>query len=338
MKKMKLITIILLLHCCLMNAQLSFEDRIAIFFKARSEKINKENLGAVYDAIYDMTLEFKSINKAKYVTESLKGNKIYNKTLLSTALNEKGLLSFKQNATLELETDSLQNFIVLKSSLPLYREEADAVNSVSISIKENKLLAKNKSKVSINKNHIANFGTFRDYTKVNEVEKEQTYKTIEIKNSIGSTTGPLTGSVVYEVKILTEYPSIKLGKTDFGKSFLLNNKKITLVNATNNIIIVDGIQMDEFFDITAINLDKKENVIKSPSTGRYPIYKDLYDIYTKNPNLTKEQLKKELPLEKLQKMKVNGCYYAIVNDFPFKNNFILFSRVYGISKDIEVKM
>jgi hypothetical protein len=209
---------------------------------------------------------------------------------------------------------------------------------VSISIKENKLLDKNKSKVRINKNHIANFGTFRDYTKVNEVEKEQTYKTIEIKNSIDNKTGPLIGSVVYNVKILTDYPSIKLSKTDFGKSFILNNKKIKLVHATNNIIIIDGITIDENFDITAINLDKKENVIKSPSTGKYPIYKDIFDIYNKNPNITKEELKKELPLEQLKKMKVNGCYYAIVNDFPFKNNFILFSRFYGISKDIEVKM
>jgi hypothetical protein len=335
---MKIITIIMLLYSCLMNAQLTFEDRMSIFFNAESEKINKENLSDIYDAIYDMTLEFNSINKTKYLTESLKENKIYNKTLLSTSINEKGLMSFEQNATLELEKDSVQNFIVLKSSLPIYTEETDGLNSVSISIKENKLLDKNKSKVRINKNHIANFGTFRDYTKVNEVEKEQTYKTIEIKNSIDNKTGPLIGSVVYDVKILTDYPNIKLSKTDFGKSFILNNKKIKLINATNNIIIIDGITIDENFDITAINLDKKENVIKSPSTGKYPIYKDIFDIYNKNPNITKEELKKELPLEKLQKMKVNGCYYAIVNDFPFKDNFILFSRVYGISKDIEVKM
>lgn len=338
MKKIKIITIIILLHSCLLNAQLNFEDRVSIFFNAESEKINKENLSEIYDAIYDMTLEFSSKNRTKYLTESLKENMIFNKTLLSNAINEKGLMFFEQNAILELEKDSLQNYIVLKSSLPINMDETDGLNSVSISIKENKLLDKNKSKVRINNNHIANFGTFKDYKKVNEIEKEQTYKTIEIKNSIYNETEPLIGSIVYEIKILTDYASLKLSKTDFGKSFLLNNKKITLINATNNIIIIDGITIDENLDITAINLDKKENVIKSPSTGKYPIYKDIYDIYTNNPNISKEELKKELPLEKLQKMKVKGYYYAIVNDFPFKNNFILFSRVYGISKDIEVKI
>lgn len=328
----------MLLHSCLISAQLSFEDRMFIFFNGQSEKISKENLSEVYDAIYDMTLEFNAVNKTKYATESLKGNKIYNKTLLSGSINEKGLLFFKQNATLELEKDSLKNFIVLKSSLPLYSQETDALNSVSISIKENKLLDKNKSKVRINKNHMANFGTFSDDTNVNGAQKQQTYKTIEFKNSIDSQSEPLSGSVVYEVKILTDYPSIQLSKTDFGKSFSLNNKNITLVNAVNNLIIIEGIAVDENFDITAVNLDKNQNVIKSPSTGKYPVYKDLYDLYTKNPNLTKEQLKKELPLEKLQKMKDNGYYYALVNDFAFKNSFILFSRAYGISKDIEVKM
>lgn len=338
MKKIKLITAILVLHSSFMNAQLSFEDRMFIFFNGQSEKISKENLSEVYDAIYDMTLEFNAVNKTKYATEPLKGNKIYNKTLLASSINEKGLLFFKQNATLKLEKDSLQNFIVLKSSLPIYNEEADAVNSVSISIKENKLLDQNKSKVRINKNHMANFGTFRDDTKVNGVQKEQTYKTIEFKNSINNQSGPLSGSVVYEVKILTDYPSIRLSKTDFGKSFSLNNKNITLINTVNNLIIIDGMAVDENFDITAVNLDKNQNVIKSPSSGKYPVYKDLYALYTKNPTLTKEQLKKELPLEKLQKMKDNGYYYALVNDFAFKNSFILFSRAYGISKDIEVKM
>lgn len=328
----------MLMQSCLMNAQLSFEDRMFIFFNGQSEKISKENLSEVYDAIYDMALEFNAVNKSKYETESLKGNKIYNKTLLSEAINEKGLLLLKQNAKLELEKDSLQDFIVLKSTMPIYREEADALNSVSISIKENKLLGKNKSIVKINKNHIANFGTFRDYATVNGAEKQQTYKTIEFKNSIDNKTGPLSGSVLYEVKILTDYPSIKLGRTDFGKSFVLNNKNITLINAVNNLIIIEGIAIGENFDIAAINLDKNQNAIKSPSTGKYPIYKDLYELYNKNPNLTKEQLKKELPLEKLQKMKDSGYYYALVNDFPFKNSFVLFSRAYGIAKDIELKL
>ncbi|MFD1605273.1 hypothetical protein ACFSJW_01625 [Flavobacterium artemisiae] len=335
---MKLITVIMLLSSSLMSAQLSFEDRMAIFFNGQSQKISKENLSEVYDAVYDMTLEFSAVNSTKYETESLKENKIYNKTVLAGAIDQKGLLFFKQNAALTLEKEASKNFIVLKSSIPLYSQEADALNSVSISVKENKLLDKNKNKARINKNHIANFGTFRDYTQVNGAERQQTYKTIEFKNSIENTTGPWSGSVLYEVKILTDYPSIKLSQADFGKSFVLNNKSITLINAVNNLIIIDGITIEDNFDITAINLDKNQNVIKSPSTGKYPVYKDLYDLYNKNPNLTKEQLKKELPLEKLQKLKDNGYYYALINDFPFKNSFILFSRAYGISKDIEVKM
>ncbi len=328
----------MLMNFGLISAQISFEDSMAIFFKGESEKINKENLNDIYDAIYDMYSQYNAINKEKYLTESLKENLINYKTSLSSSINEKSLIVFEQNATLKLVKDSIQSLIVLESKLPIDIEERDPLNSVSITIKENKLLNKNITKIRINENNTSNFGTFVDYKNINGIKKEQKYKTIEIKNVIDKKVEMLTGSLIYNIKILTDYSKIKINKTDFGKTFNLNNKNITFINSSNNMIIIDGIRFDDTFDINAINLDKKENVIKSPSTGKYPIYKDVYNTYLKNPKITKEELKKELPLDKLQKMNVNGYYIAILNDFPFLNNFILFSRVYGISKNIEVKI
>lgn len=81
-----------------------------------------------------------------------------------------------------------------------------------------------------------------------------------------------------------------------------------------------------------------KNETKLGSKISYPIYKDLYNIYKSNRKITKEELKKILPVEKLQKMKENGFYYAIEQDTQYANNVLFYSKIYGISKDIKVKI
>ncbi|MFV8354915.1 hypothetical protein ACNQGB_01865 [Flavobacterium sp. XS1P32] len=334
----KILLILILLNSDFLCAQISFDESMAIFIKGESEKINSENLNDVYSAILKMFSQYNSVNKEKYSTELLQEHIINYKSKLISSINESSITLFEQNAKLTLEKDLSQNLIVLKSKIPLNIDEKDASKSIQVTVQKSNFINNGKNNVNINEYNRSNFGTLKHYENIDGIKKENTYKTIEIKFGIDNKTEILSGSLVYNLKILTDYSTIKIGKVDYGKTFVLNNRNIKIIGSTNNIIIIEGFAFDDKFDINAINLDQNENVIKSPSTGKYPIFKDIFDIYRKNPNISITELKKELPLDKLQKMKINGCYLAIFNDFPFLNNFILFSRIYGISKNIEIKL
>lgn len=338
MKKRLFLVLTIILFSKNINAQKNPNIMLSVFYKGESEKINSENSSAIYDAIYGMFENYNTISNEKTTLKKFDEKEVFFKSNLSNEKLISCIDSLSKNSKLSLITQFNKQQLVLESNFPSFFQKNNDLHFVKIKLKSFNAINENKKKIVIDSIHTTsnNGGTLLD--------EDLTYHTIKIQDNINISSKKATGNAVYNVKILTDYLIQKLDKSNLINTFSLNKKEIKIVEIYNKIFVFDILnESNEFnekvknFNYLALDINSK-NEIKYGSNIHYPIYKDLYNIYKLNKKITKEELKKLLPIDKLQKMKENGFYYVIEHDSTYENNILFYSKIYGLSKDIKVQI
>lgn len=337
MKKRLFLVLTIILFSKEVNAQKDPNIMLSVFYKGESEKINNENSSAIYNAIYGMFENYNTIS-AKVNFKKFDEKEVFFKSNLSNEKLISSIDSLSKNSKLSLITQFNKQQLVLESNFPSFFQKNNDLDFVKIKLKSFDAVNENKKKILIDSIHTTseNGGTLSD--------KSLIYHTIKFQDNINISSKKAKGNATYNVKILTDYSIQKLNKSNLITTFSINEKEIKIVEIYNNLFVFDVLnESSEFnkkaenFNYWALDLNNK-NEIKLGSNMSYLIYKDLYNIFKLNKKITKEELKKLLPVNKLQKMKENGFYNVIEHDFAFDNNILFYSKIYGISKDIKVKI
>lgn len=337
MKKKLLLVLTFILFSKEINAQKNPNIMLSVFYKGESEKINNENSSAIYDAIYGMFENYNTISE-KVSLKKYDEKEVFFKSNLSNEKLISCIDSLSKNSKLSLITLFNKQQLVLESNFPSFFQKNNDLDFVKIKLKSFDAINENKKKIDIDSMHTTseNAGTLLD--------KDLTYHTIKFQDNINTSSKKATGFAIYNVKILTDYAIQKLNKSNLITTFSINKKEIKIIEIYNKIFVFDVLnESNEFnkkaenFNYWALDINNK-NERKLGSNMSYLIYKDIYNIFKLNRKITKEELKKLLPVEKLQKMKENGFYNVIEHDFAFDNNIFFYSKIYGISKDIKVKI
>lgn len=336
MKRQTFLALFTLLLYINVKAQKNENIMISVFYKGESDKINTKNSSDIYDVIYSMFTNYNTIPTDKVSVKKFDKEDIFFKNNLPSEKMISAIDSLSKNSKLSLLTQFNKQQLLFQSHFPGFFKKNNDINFVEIKLKSFDAIGKNK--ISIDSIHSVNnnWGTL--------LSKGITYHTIEIQDNLNISDKKVAGSAIYNVKIVTDYKIQKLDRLNLINSFSINNKDIKIIEIYNKIFVFDVLnesnnfkQKSEHFNFFAIDINDK-NETKLGSKISYPIYKDLYNIYKSNRKITKEELKKILPVERLQKMKENGFYYAIEQDTQYENNVLFYSKIYGISKDIKVKI
>ncbi|PAM91865.1 hypothetical protein B4N84_23875 [Flavobacterium sp. IR1] len=337
MKKRLLLILTVLLFSKNITAQINPDLMISVFYKGESEKINNENSSAIYDEIYDMFEKYNAISE-KASLKKFDEKEVFFKSNLSEEKLISCIDSLSKNSKLSLITQFKKQQLVLESNFPSFFQKNNSLDFVKINLRSFDAINENKKKIMIDSIHARaeNSGTLLD--------KDLIYHTIKLQDNINISSKKATGFATYNVKILTDYAIQKLNKANLITTFSINKKEIKIIEIYNKIFVFDVLNESndftkkaENFNYWALDINNK-NEIKWGSNMYYLIYKDVYNIFKLNRKTTKEELKKLLPVEKLQKMKENGFYNVIEHEHAFDNNILFYSKIYGISKDIKVKI
>jgi len=234
-----------------------------------------------------------------------------------------------KNTTIKVENSFSKPTLKLDSYFPEFIEDLD-FNFLKFTIKESFLKYKNKL-IDIEKKGSFGFGSRFASGYENEQSYSHNWRTVHvnfnIKNEIEF--NDINGSVLFNIGIVKGYNYIKINSSDIGKKIKIGDISFTIIDIFNNTVIidVDGEYDEHIFEaLSLVNLTKKGEKITSNSfnlsTGKQTLYKDNYDIFKTNPDISFEEYK-EMTDDKFSKLDFKNTNKTEKN--PFGKRYIAFT-------------
>lgn len=333
---------------------------------SQKKQPSKEEKDMIYEVTYNVNKEiFKAPN---FPFKKVKGkmDEIQKKAIQSAEVINSSIDTIIARGILKLEKSKYGYDLLFNSRFPSYFKENDEPSIVDFHPVTSKLFNLKKELIEIQHVGGTSFGSEFLYKYKNGKEVNLNFTTLRKQDQINNAVNfknnneldEIKGSVVYNIKFITDYAQVKLSQKDIGSTFKLNNIEYNLVAVINNVVLIEAVDLnsDRKNKMRLINYDELGNVLVNYSHNelaelkkknkkinderagfgdvRGNISKRVFEAFKANPTMSFEEFKKLFTIDDIINEKKN--YIFIQTIAPIKNDFVLFEPIYGIDRSFEM--
>lgn len=326
---------------------------------AQQEEISQEDL--IYAILYETSKAPFGTPTYAYKLKDFDKAKLFAKSQNSSGVLQNALDYLAANAKIVQETRSSGMTLRVESHFPNGFDEDRILTVSEIDLKSANVKDATGKTIEVPNFSGGNmFGNeFKDVA--GNPAESYNYRTFNMSNSTKygqKTEGALSGEMTYVAMFLTDYAIVRLTAKDVGKQFELNGNQFKVIAVYDNKMVLDclsGKAADFVSKLYAYNLkgggkqictgldfeeyDEKgismmdENLARR---GKMSVAKDMFEIFRKNPEITFEEFKKIMPMEKLSKRDAKDQYLLINSIAPIDGELIIYEEIYNIQKEFTV--
>ncbi|WP_281323208.1 hypothetical protein [Flavobacterium aestivum] len=333
---------------------------------SQKKQPSEEEKKMIYEITYNASKEIFKVPDFPFKKVNRKIDEIQKKIIQPTEVVNSSVDTLISRGVLKLEKSEYGYDLLFNSRFPAYYKENDEVSIVEFHPVTSKLFNLKKELIEIMNIGGTSFGSESFYKFKNGKEINLNFTTLrkqdQINNAIdfknNNELSEIKGSVIYNIKFITDYSQVKLSQKDIGSTFKLNNIQYNLVDVINNVILIEATDLnsDRKNEIHLINYDeignvlinysdrevaelkKKNKKINDERAGfsdiRGNVSKRVFDAFKANPIMTFEEYKKTFTIDDVINDKRK--YIFIQTIAPIKNDFVLYEPVYGIDRTFEM--
>jgi hypothetical protein len=333
---------------------------------SQKKQPSKEEKEMIYEITYNASKEIFKVPNFPFKKVNRKIDEIQKKAIQSTEVINSSIDTLISRGVLKLEKSQYGYDLLFNSRFPSYFKENDEVSIVNFHPVTSKLFNLKKELIEIMNIGGTSFGSESFYKFKNGKETNLNFTTLrkqdQINNAIdfknNNELSEIKGSVIYNIKFITDYSQVKLSQKDIGSTFKLNNVEYNLVDVINNVILIEAVDLnsDRKNEIYLINYDEAGNVLMNYSDRevaelkkknkkinderagisdiRGNVSKRVFDAFKATPTMTFEEYKKTFTIDDIISEKRK--YIFIQTIAPIKNDFVLYEPIYGIDRTFEM--
>jgi hypothetical protein len=336
---------------------------------SQKKEPSKEEKNMIYEINYNVSKSIFKVPDFPFKKESRKIDEIQKKAIQSTEVINSSIDTLISRGVLKLEKSQYGYDLLFNSRFPSYFKENDEVSIVDFHPVTSKLFNLKKELIEIQNVGGTSFGIESFFKYKNGKTTDLTFTTLrkqdQINNAIdfknNNELSEIKGSVIYNIKFITDYSQVKLSRKDIGSTFKLNNIEYNLVDVINNVILIEAVDLknsDRKNEIHLINYDEMSNVLVNYSYQELEqlkkknkkinderkgfgnlkgnISKRVFDVFKSNPAITFEEYKKIFTIDDVLAVNEKSKYIFIETIAPIKNDFVLYEPIYGIDRTFEI--
>ncbi|AWK04218.1 hypothetical protein HYN56_08220 [Flavobacterium crocinum] len=339
---------------------------ISLSVFSQKKQPSQEEKDMIYKMTYYAGQEIFKTPDLPFKKISSKENENPKKSIQSAEVINSSIDTLISRGVLKLEKSEHGYDLLFNSRFPSYFKENDDPTIISFHPVISKLFNSKKElieiknvggtsygseflfKLSNGKSSNLNFTTLR--------KQDQLNNAVDFKNN--NELSEIKGSVVYNIKFITDQSEVKLSKKNIGTTFKLNSVDYKLVDIINNVVLIELVDPRNKGknEIRLINYDemgnvlvsysykeleqlkkknKKINIEKAGFSGlRGSIDKRIFDTFKNNPQLTFEEYEKTFSIADI--IDQESRYMFIQTIAPVKNDFVLYAPIYGVERTFEM--
>jgi hypothetical protein len=333
---------------------------------SQSKQYSKEEKDMIYKITYNASKEIFKVPDFPFKKVSSKIDEIQKKAIQSTEVINSSIDTLISRGVLKLEKSEYGYDLLFNSRFPSYFKENDEVAIVDFHPITSKLFNLKKELIDIQNVGAKSFGMESFFKYKNGKTIDLTFTTLRKQDQINNAVNfknntelsEIKGSVIYNIKFITDYSQVKLSQKDIGNTFKLNNIEYNLVAVINNVILLEAVDQnsDRKNDVHLINYDEMGNVLVNYSDKevaqlkkknkkinderagfsdiRGNLSKRVFDAFKANPAMTFEEYQKTFTIDDIINEKRK--YIFIQTIAPIKNEFVLYEPVYGVDRTFEM--
>lgn len=333
---------------------------------SQKKQPSKEEIEMIYKMTYHAGQEIFKTPDFPFKKVSSKANENSKKSIQSTEVINSSIDTLISRGVLKLEKSEHGYDLLFNSRFPSYFKENDEITIIDFHPVLSKLFNSKKELIEIKnvggtsygseflfklnngKTSNLNFTTLR--------KQDQLNNAVDFKNN--NELSEIKGSVVYNIKFITDQSEVKLSKKNIGTTFKLNSVEYKLVDIINNVVLIELVDWKnkEKNEIRLVNYDEMGNILvnysyqeleqlkkknkkindeKAGFSGlRGTINKRVFDIFKNNPQLTFEEYEKTFSIDDI--INQESRYIFIQTIAPIKNDFVLYAPIYGVERTFEM--
>ena len=331
--------------------------------KKEPSKVEKD---MIYEITYNAGKEIFKAPDFPFKKVNRKMDEIQKKPIQSVEVINSSIDTIISRGVLKLEQSKYGYDLLFNSRFPSYYKENDEVAIVDFHPVTSKLFNLKKELIEIQHVGGTSFGIEFLYKYKNGKEVNLNFTTLRKQDQINNEVNfknnnelaEIQGSVVYNIKFITDYSQVKLSQKDVGSTFKLNNIEYNLVAVINNVVLIEAVDLNSDRDnkIRMVNYDELGNVLVTYTNSemadlkkknkkinderagfsdiRGNISKRVFDTFKVNPTMTFEEYKKMFTIDDIINEKRK--YIFIQTIAPIKNDFVLYEPIYGIDRTFEM--
>jgi hypothetical protein len=289
-------------------------------------RLSETDKSVVLDSLQkSATLTLESDPKGLGLNMELKFPEAYNSPnkVVSTFNSNDNILS----KTVKLELAGSQLFNSANQRLKV----RTTLNSISFGKRTSPALNGKSGRRKVNANYVSMFNFINDSVPADSMIK---------------------GSATYNIKIITAYDSVRCNKKDISKIIKLKGATYRIVSIMDNkvvLAILQGKRVDN--ELRVVSFDsigksviqhaKFKNFLyaSSDSTAQnryFVVDKQLYDLIRQHPQMTVDEYRKAMT--DISKTETRQKYIVLETTSPLTNDFLIYSPIYGVEKQLELKL
>lgn len=334
---------------------------------SQKKEPSKEEKDIIYGITYETSKAIFKVPDFPFKKVNRKIDEIQKKVIQSTEVINSSVDTLISRGVLKLEKSKYGYNLLFSSRFPSCFKENDEVSIVQFHPVTSKLFNLKKELIEIMNVGGTSFGgetllKFNNGKTINLTfttlhKQDQINNAVNFKNN--NELSEIKGSVIYNIKFITDNSQVKLSQKDIGSTFKLNNIEYNLVDIINNVILIEIVDLknnDRKNEIHLVNYDeignvlvnysyqeleqlkKKNKKINDESAGfsdfKGNISKRIFEAFKTNPAITFEEYKKTFTIDDIIDEK--SKYIFIETVAPIKNGFILYEPIYGIDRTFEM--
>ncbi|MCV9933994.1 hypothetical protein OIU80_17060 [Flavobacterium sp. LS1R47] len=334
---------------------------------SQNKEPSKEEKEMIYKITYEISKATFKVPDFPFKKVNRRIDEIQKKIIQSEEVINSSVDTLISRGVLKLEKSEYGYDLLFNSRFPSYYKENEEVYIVDFHPVTSKLFNLKKELIEIKNVGGTSFGsefmgkykngkvTNLNYTTLRK--QDQVNNAVNFKNN--NELSEIQGSVIYNIKFITDYSQVKLSQKDIGSKFRLNDIEYKLIDIINNVVlieVVDSKNLDRNNKIHLINYDEIGNVLVNYSdkevaelkkknkkiNDKRAGYSDLsgnvnkrvFDAFKANPAMTFEEYQKTFTIDDI--VNQEGKYIFIETIAPIKNDFVLYEPIYGIERTFEM--
>ena len=334
---------------------------------SQSKHPSKEEKDMIYKITYNASKEIFKVPDFPFKKVNSKIDEIQKKAIQSTEVISSSIDTLISRGVLKLEKSEYGYNLLFNSRFPSYFKENEEVTIVDFHPVTSKLFNLKKELIEIQNVGASSFGIESFFKNKNGKTTDLTFTTLRKQDQINNAVNfknnnelsEIKGSVIYNIKFITDYSQVKLSQKDIGSTFKLNNIEYNLVDIINNVILIEVVDLknsDRKNEIHLINYDEMGNVLVNYNNQELAelkknnkkvnderagfsdlkgdISKHVFDAFKANPAMTFEEYQKTFTIDDI--IKQERKYIFIQTIAPIKNGFVLYEPIYGVDRTFEM--
>lgn len=331
---------------------------------AQQDEYTPEQWEMIYKMAYGMNSELFKKSEFVYKKVDLDLNQKLPTVKNTTDEVAMAVDSLIQNAEIKIEKGHFSYNLIFESRFPANFDEEHWNQVVDFNLKKQTLTDRHNSKVEVVENGNTSIGFEYSFEMTPDGGENINYRTLNHQNNIEhdtTTLNSIKGEAIYEISFSTEVDTVRISKKDIGYTFVLQGEQYQIVDFIDNKLILNPEDNNAAIkDLNYINLsedgqqelvgysmyelselkekDKAYENAETFLTSSITMYKPMYEIFEQNKDISEEEFKKLLPIDKLKAMKSEEKYLVLVSPAPFENDVLLFAPIYGYTREIIMKL